>query len=85
MVALGMVNLVGAGQRAVDLANEIGGAVGRVQALVGVHLTGVVGVRRDLPTREINRLQSGLGHLHRLVPGDRTERTHARPRFQGLP
>ena len=49
VVAVGVVDLVGAQQRAVDRAHDLGDAVDRVQALVGVHLAREVGVGRDLP------------------------------------
>src|SRR3546814_6359437 len=51
-------------------------AVIGVEALVGVHLPGGVGVRRDLPAREVNRLQPGADLLHRLVAGEGAEGRH---------
>jgi len=41
---------------------------------VGVHLAGEVGVARDLPAAEVDRLQAGLDLLHRLVARERAER-----------
>ncbi len=54
--------------------HERGSAVRRVEALVGVHLAGEVGVGRDLPAGQVDRLQAGLDHLHGLVAGERAER-----------
>jgi hypothetical protein len=46
----------------------------RVQRLVGVHLAIAVGVARDLPAGQVDRLQAGLDLLHGLVAGQRAER-----------
>jgi hypothetical protein len=62
-----MMDLIGAGERVVQTAHQIGYRVGRVEALVGIHLTGVIGVGGDLPAAHVNGLQSGRNHLHRLV------------------
>jgi hypothetical protein len=48
--------------------------VDRIQRLVRIHLAGGVGVGRDLPAGEIDRLEAGLDLLHRLVAGQRAER-----------
>ena len=76
VVALGVGDLVGAQERAVDPLHERGGAVGRVEALVGVGVAREVRVGRDLPAGEVDRLQAGLDHLHRLAAGHRAERRH---------
>ena len=54
--------------------HQLGRGVGRIERLVGIHGAGGVGVGRDLPAGEIDRLQAGADHLHRLVAGDRAER-----------
>ena len=71
--ALGVLDLVGALQGAVDAPAELRRGVGRIEALVGVHGPGGVVVGRHLPAGEIDRLQAGAGHLHRLVAGDRAQ------------
>ncbi|MNE83334.1 hypothetical protein D3C80_1801430 [compost metagenome] len=65
-----MLDLVGALQGAVDAAAQLRRGVGRIQRLVGIHGPGGVGVGGDLPARQIDGLQTGADHLHRLVAGD---------------
>ena len=69
-----VLHLVGAAQGVVDPPHDVGHAVGRVQALIRIHLPGVVGVGRHLPAAQVDGLQAGLGHLHRLVAGQRAQR-----------
>ena len=76
IVALGVGDLVGAQQGAVDPLDESWSAVRGIEALVGVRVTGEVRVGRDLPAREVDRLQAGLHHLHRLATGHRSECRH---------
>ena len=73
-IALRRFDLVGALQRPVDAPDEFGRGVGRIERLVGIHRAGRVGVRRHLPSREVDRLQPGAHLLHRLVAGDGAER-----------
>ena len=77
-VALGaafeMFDLVGALERAIDPAGELGPGIGRVERLVGIHGAGGVGIGGDLPAGQVDRLETGANLLHRLVAGDRTER-----------
>ena len=67
-------DLVGAHQRGVDLLDDVGNAVDRVKALVGVHLAGRIGVGGDLPAAEVDGLEARARHLHRLVAGEGAER-----------
>ena len=67
------VDLVGAQQRVVDPPHDRGDRVGRVEALVGVGLAAEVGVGRDLPAGQVDRLEPGADLLHRLVAGQRAE------------
>ena len=67
VLALGVMDLVGARQRIVQAAAEVGHRVGRIQTLVGIHLAGIVGVSRDLPAADIDGLQPGRDHLYGLV------------------
>ena len=76
VLALGGVDLVGAQQRVVDAPHESRHAVGGIQALVGVGLAAEVGVGGDLPAAQVDRLEAGLDHLHRLAAGQRAERGH---------
>ena len=78
VATLGVVDLVRALQRLVDAADDVGDAVGRVEALVRVHLAGEVRVGGDLPAGEVDRLEAGLDLLDRLVAGQRA-RARARP------
>ena len=73
-VALGPLDPVGAQERIVQPAHHRGDAVRRIEALIRIDVGGKVPVRRDLPAGEIDRLQAGLGHLHRLAAGERAER-----------
>ena len=72
--ALGMLDLVGPLQGAVDSAAELGAGIGRIEALIGIHRPGIVRVRGDLPAGEIDRLETRPDHLHRLVARDGSER-----------
>ncbi len=74
VVALGPVDLVGAAQGVDDPPHQGRGGVGRVEALVGVDLVGQVGVARHLPAGEVDRLEPGLDHLHRLASAHGAER-----------
>ncbi len=71
--AFHVLYLVGAAQRVVDPSHDVGHAIGRVQTLVGIHLSGVIGVGGHLPSTQINGRQAGLGHLHGLVSGQRAQ------------
>ena len=85
VIAFAVRDLIGALQGLIDAPNDCGDAVRRVEALVGIHLAGKVGVRRDLPAAQVDRLQPGAHLLHRLVAGERAERRHERLALQQLP
>ena len=85
VAALGLVDLVGAQQRVVQPPDERRGAVGRVEALVGVRVAGEVRVGGDLPAGEVDRLQARLDHLDGLAAGHRAERGDARLGLEELP
>ncbi len=75
------VDLVGAQERVVQPPHQRRDAVGGVEALVGIGVAGEVRLGRDLPTREIDRVEPGAHHLHRLPARDRAEsRQRASPR-----
>ena len=63
------MNLIGTLQRVINPAAKIRNAVGRVETLVGIHLPGVVGIGRNLPSTDVDGLQPRLHLLHRLVAG----------------
>jgi hypothetical protein len=71
-------DLVRAQQRVVDAAHDRRHRIRRIQGLVRVHLTREVGIARDLPAGEVDRLESGTHLLHRLVAGQCTQRIHER-------
>ena len=73
-VALDLGDLVGTHQRVVDAAHHLRHRVGRVEALVGVGVSGQVGVAGDLPARQVDGLQAGAHLLHGHVAGQRAER-----------
>ena len=68
------LDLIRALQGFVDAPDHSGNTVGRIQALIRVHLAGLVGVRRHLPTRQVDGLDTGLGLLHGLPAGQRDRR-----------
>ena len=62
-----------------------GHAVGGVEALVGVHLAAGVGVGGNLPAAQIDGLESGLRHLHRLVAGQGAKGGNVRGAVHQIP
>ena len=89
--AFTVFDLIGTLQGTVDLARQFRSGIGRVEALVGIHRTGHIGIGCNLPARQVNRLQSGAGHLHRLIAGhgakgiDIIFRSQQLPQFAGSP
>ena len=71
-----MLDLVGALQRAVDPAAQFGPGIGRIERLIRIHRARRVGIGGDLPARQIDGVESGADHLHRLVAGDGSQRPH---------
>jgi len=66
-----MVELIGSHQSVVDFSHYIRDTICRVQTLVGIGLTGVVGIGRDLPAAQINGFESCLDLLNGLIAGKR--------------
>jgi len=64
---LGVLDLVGPAEGVVDGSHQGRRTVAGVQALIGIHLPGEVGVGRDLPAAQVDGLQTGLDHLDCLV------------------
>jgi hypothetical protein len=76
VVALDVVDMVGAAERVVYAAHDGRHAVGRVEALARIHLAGEVGVSGHLPAAHVERLEPGLDLLHGLVAGGGAQRPH---------
>ena len=76
VVTFRMRDLVGAAQRIVDPPHYVRHGIDRIQRLVRIHLAGGIGIGRDLPTGQVDRLQSCLDLLHGLVAGERAKRRH---------
>ncbi len=83
--ALCVMYLVCALQRIVDAPAKIRNAVRRVQTLVGIHSAGIIRIRRDLPSANVDRFQPSLHLLHRLVTGHGAERVNVRVSLQQFP
>ena len=62
--AFQMVGLIGAAEGVIDAAHDIGYAIGRIQTLIGIHLTCDIGISGDLPAAQVNRLDPGFDSLH---------------------
>src|SRR5918992_655916 len=73
VVAFGVMDLIGADQGIVDPADHRGYAVDWIKRLIGIHGKGAIGIGRDLPAAQIDRLEPGLGLLHRLIAGQRAQ------------
>jgi len=57
-------------ERVVDPPDDVGDAVRRVQAQIGIHLARAVAVGGDLPTAQVDRPEPGPDLLDRLVSGE---------------
>jgi hypothetical protein len=77
--------LVFPSERVVDPAHDVRDAVRRIQTEIGVHLSGVVAVRRDLPAAHVNRTQARAHLLDRLVPRQGAERCNIAIRIEEPP
>lgn len=83
--AFRMLDLVGALEGAVDAPAELRTGIGRIERLVGIHGPGDVRIHRHLPAGEIDRPETGAGHLHGLVSGHGAERMNVGALVQELP
>ncbi len=79
------LDLIGPQQSVVDPPHQRRGAVGRIQALIGVGLQRQVGVPGHLPAAQVDGLQAGLHHLHGLVAGHGAEGVDVRLGRKQLP
>ena len=80
-----MGDLVGAAQRVVDPPDDIGHRVHGIEGLVRIHLGRGIGIRGDLPARQINGLEPGFHLLHGLVAGQRPKGRQKRLGREQLP
>ena len=80
-----VVDLVGALQRVVDAPAPAGTAWRDRGSGRDTSAPAVVGVRGDLPARQIDRLEPRLYRLHRLIARERAKRAHKGRRVQRLP
>ncbi len=80
-----MLDLVRPLQRVVDPLAKLGPGIGGIKALVGIYGVGDIGVGRNLPPGQVDRLQSSPNHLNRLIACHGAERTHAVLGSQGFP
>ncbi|CAM2159461.1 hypothetical protein PT2222_50299 [Paraburkholderia tropica] len=85
ILAFRPLDLVGARERVVDALDHLRHRVGRVERLVWIHLAREVRVARDLPARQIDRLEAGLDLLHRLIAGERAQRVDERLGVHAFP
>ena len=69
----GPLDLIRTAEGIVDPIHHRRYGVSRIERLIRVHAGGEVGVRRDLPAGEINRLNTRLRLLQRLTAGQRAE------------
>ena len=70
MVAVHVVDLIGAPQRVLNAHQQIRHAVGWIETLVGIHGQRTIRVRRDLPAADVDRLETGPHLLDRLIARD---------------
>ena len=84
-VAFGCMDLVGAQQRVVDAPNDRRHGIRGIQGLIRIHLTGEVCIARNLPAREVDRIQTRPHLLHRLVAGQGAEGVDERLLVDVLP
>lgn len=85
ILALGMLDMIGALQRLIDSLHDMRNAVRRIETLVGIHLSGQVRVRRHLPSAEIDGLQSRFDLLDGLVAGQGPQRMDIIFRMKQIP
>ncbi len=74
VLAVGVVDLIRAQQRAVDPAHDLRDGVDGIEALVGVHLAREVRVGGDLPAAQVDRFEPGPDLLDGLVAGRGAQR-----------
>jgi len=71
--AVHVMDLIGAQEGVVDALHHFRHGIDRIETLVRIHFTGRIGVAGHLPAGAVNRLQSGLHGLNRLISGHAAE------------
>jgi hypothetical protein len=84
-ISLGMLDLIGAGEGAVDTPAQLGPGARGVETLIRKHCTCRVVVRGDLPAGEVDALQTSSDHLHRLISCRCAQRGDERPTVEKVP
>src|SRR5271166_6019502 len=74
--ALCVMNLIRSLQRIVDPPAESRHAVSWIQTLVGIHGSSIICIGGDLPSADVNRLESRLHLLYSLIATHRPERVY---------
>ena len=85
VIAFKLGYLVGALEGLVDPADDLRDRTRWIERLIGIHLTGIVGVGGNLPAGDVDRLEPGLDLLKGLVAGQRAKRPDQRPLLQEAP
>src|SRR6185312_16669841 len=67
VLAFSAMDLISPQKCVVDFFNHSRNAVGRIETLVGIHLSCEVGVACHLPAAQVDRFKSRLDLLQRLV------------------
>ena len=79
------MDLIGAREGLIQFADDVGDAVGGIETLVRIHLTGIIGVGGDLPAAQVDGLQARGDLLHGLVAGESAESVYIEIVLQQLP
>ena len=85
VLAFSVRNLVGAHECVVDRAHYGGNAVGRIEALIRIHVSAEIGVGSYLPAAKVNGLHASRGHLYGLVAGESAKRGNVRFAMEQAP
>ena len=81
----GMVNLIGSLQCLVNTFDDMRHTVGRIEALVGIHLSGQIRIRGHLPAAQVDRLQASPDLLNGLIARQCTQSRHIGLGAQQMP
>jgi hypothetical protein len=80
-----VLDLIRAGEGIVDAGDHSGDAVHGIETLVRVHVTRGVGVARHLPPAHVDRLETGVHLLYRLIARQGTEGGNVGFRMKEIP
>ncbi len=79
------MDLVSPGESVVDATHDGRHRIRGVERLIGIHLSGQIGIPGNLPTGEVDCLKPGLDLLHGLIAGQCAERIDKGVASQRLP